>query len=348
MGVVVRIGAQPPDSFAVVMATGIVSVAARDSDYPAISAVLAVLAGAALLVLAVLAGVRRAVRGRAFAEGPDPLTHTFALFTFVAACDVLDARIGYERIGIVGVLSLVALVAWLAIGAQLSAALRAVPAQVVGATARGGWLLAAVATHSLALAAAQLAGVGVAVTPLLVLSILWWVLGLLAYVPIAGLVVARLRAARLAPEVLTPDLWVLMGALSIATVAGGALTLVSERSPAFGWLPGVLVPVLVVVWAVAGAWIPLLVAAEVRRARWSRPRYERARWSTVFPLGMYSSACFVLAAVLTQDAGGATTFTAALLATSHTVFWVAVAAWGATAVGLTRRGWRALRPADPR
>lgn len=347
MAVVARIGDLPSDSFAVVMATGIVSVAARDNGYPVVSAVLAVLAGVALLVLSTLVGVRATLTGRAFADGPDALTRTFGMFTFVAACDVLDARIGYERLGVVAALGLAATAAWLVLGARLPAVLRSVPRAALRGTARGGWLLAAVATHSLALTAAQLARAGVAATPLLILSLVWWVLGLLTYLLVAGLVVSRLRTARLAPEVLTPDLWVLMGALSIATVAGGALSLAADRSPAFGWLPGLLAPTLVAVWVVAGAWIPLLVAAEVRRARWlRRPRYERARWATVFPLGMYSSACFTLAATLTRDTAGGTAFTSALRAASHAMFWVALAAWCATAVGMSIAATRRVSTPD--
>lgn len=329
------------------MATGIVSVAARDNGYATASAVLAVLAGGTLAVLATLAGVRAATTGRAFTDGPDPLTRTFALFTFVAACGVLDARIGYQRIGVVGGLGLVALTAWCVIAARLTLQLRAVPRRALCDTARGGWLLAAVATHSLALTAAQLAHAGVAVGPLLAASAVWWVLGMALYLMITAAVLARLRAARLAPGLLTPDLWVLMGALSIATVAGGALTLAAGLSPAFDRLPEVMVPTLLVVWAVAGAWVPLLVAAEVRRAAWRRPRFERARWSTVFPLGMYSSACAVLAAVLAAEAGAPTGIGALLRQTSHVALWVAAAAWCATTVGLLRHGRDALRPAGP-
>ncbi|MDN5861663.1 MAG: tellurite resistance/C4-dicarboxylate transporter family protein, partial [Pseudonocardia sp.] len=336
---VVVIGMLPADSFAVVMATGIVSVAARYNGYPVVSAVLAVLAGVGLLVLATLAAVRRATVGRAFADGPDPLTRTFGLFTFVAACSVLDARIGYASLVVVFTLGPVAVIAWFAIGAQLPGAFRAASPRTVRDRARGGWLLAAVATQSLALTAAQLARSGVAVTPLLVASLVWWLLGLLAYLLITGLIVSRLHATHLAPEALTPDLWVLMGALAIATVAGGTLALVAAGVPAFGWLPAALAPALLVVWLVAAAWIPLLVAIEIRRARRSRPRYERARWATVFPLGMFSTACFLLGEVLARNP--TTGFSAALRVTSHAMFWVAAAAWCATAASmvLTWMAW---------
>lgn len=59
---------------------------------------------------------------------------------------------------------------------------------------------------------------------------------------------------------------------------------------------------------------------------------------------MYSSACSVLAAALTRDTGADTAFTAVLLATSHAMFWVAVTVWSATAVGMVRCGWKAVRP----
>jgi len=77
-------------------------------------------------------------------------------------------------------------------------------------------------------------------------------------------------------------------------------------------------------WVVATAWIPALVAAEWRRVRDRRFRFERARWSTVFPLGMYVVACATVA--------DATSF-AGLQEASAALYWVALAAWCLTAVG---------------
>ncbi len=338
----------PADSFAVVMATGIVSVAARDNGHPTMSVVLAVLAGVQLGVLAVLAAARLATTGRAFAAGPDALTRTFGLFTFVAACDVVDARLGGGVPVVAGALWLVALVGWLLIVSQLWAALRSVPRRVLRDTARGSWLLAAVATHSLALTAAQLARGGVATALLLGVALAGWVLGLLAYVVITVAVVRRLLAARFVPEVLTPDTWVLMGALAIGTVSGATLFLAARESGAFGWLPALMGPVLFAVWVVGSAWIPLLVAGEAWRARRVRLRYERTRWSTVFPLGMYSSACSILAVVLATAAGADAALPAALRGLSHVVYWVAVAAGCGTAFGLARLGLRAARATTAR
>ena len=142
------------------------------------------------------------------------------------------------------------------------------------------------------LIAARLAvAVGPASGALLVASVVGWVTGVLAYLVIALLVVARVLAARVAPALLTPDMWVLMGAVAIAVVAGGAV---------LGALPdGALASAarvaVVGCWAVATAWVPALVSAEWHRARDQRLRYERARWSTVFPRGVSVIACTTVA-----------------------------------------------------
>jgi tellurite resistance protein TehA-like permease len=84
----------PPDVFAAVMATGIVSIAAADHGYRWISLGLAVIAACALPVLVVVC----AVSWRRFpldVRDPDVLLR---LFTYVAACAVLGARLAEWRV----------------------------------------------------------------------------------------------------------------------------------------------------------------------------------------------------------------------------------------------------------
>jgi hypothetical protein len=77
----------------------------------------------------------------------------------------------------------------------------------IRAGARGSWLLVVVALHSLVLVAARLAvTVGTASGSLLVVSVVGWVSGVLGYSVIAVLVVARMLTARMAPQLLTPDM----------------------------------------------------------------------------------------------------------------------------------------------
>ncbi len=350
---IVRGAGLPADAFAVVMATGILSVAARYAGRPTVATVLAVTAAVALGILALCVAVGLATTGSAVAAGPDALARSLLLFSAVAACDVVAAGLGPDRVAVSAGLGAVAAILWLVLVRRTVAALRTRPRRARGEGARGGWLLAAVATESLALTGAHLAGAGVAVPILLGAALLCWALGLVAYVVIAVPVVRRIAAARAGVEVLSPDVWVLMGALAVATLAGSSIVLASSASGAFSWAPGVLAPALLCLWALATTWIPGLVVAEMRRARWVPVRYERARWATVFPLGMYSAASSVLAFVLVAhgpvglegpdglgEVDGLPVLPTVLRGVGEVAFGVALLVWCAVALGLARRGWR--------
>jgi len=175
-------------------------------------------------------------------------------------------------------------------------------------------LLTIVATESLAVLAAGLDRHGDA--PLRVPAVGLWALGLALYPLIAGRVVHR--AVR--EDGFEPTLWIVMGALAITTLAASELLL---DQGALGSA------VALATWAAASAAIPVLVLAELKARRW---RYELARWSSVFPLGMYGVASRVL--------GGADGL-AGLRTIGTVFFWIALAAWALTAAGLARRA-RAL------
>jgi hypothetical protein len=85
-----------PDSFAAVMATGIVSIAAVDHGYRAISDVLIVLAAVALPVLVVAA----ATSWRRESWNLANLDVSLRLCTYIAACAVLGARLAEHRVGL--------------------------------------------------------------------------------------------------------------------------------------------------------------------------------------------------------------------------------------------------------
>ena len=71
-------------------------------------------------------------------------------------------------------------------------------------------------------------------------------------------------------------------------------------------------------------WLPVLLLAELLRPRLS---YDLQRWSTVFPLGMYASASFVVGTA--APAGGITRF-------ARVWVWVALAVWAVVLVGMIR------------
>ncbi|MGB6165056.1 MAG: hypothetical protein WCF33_11525 [Pseudonocardiaceae bacterium] len=82
-----------PEVFALVMATGIVSIAAADQQYRVIALILGVLAAAAFTLLTVIVSARVARSPAAFSRqlrDPDVALRSFA---FVAACGVLAAEL---------------------------------------------------------------------------------------------------------------------------------------------------------------------------------------------------------------------------------------------------------------
>jgi hypothetical protein len=99
-----------PDTFAAVMATGIVSIAAADHRYLAISKVLIVLAAVALPVLIVAA----ATAWRRESWDLTDLDVSLRLCTYVAACAVVGARLAEHRI-VLWVLAGMALQGWLSL-----------------------------------------------------------------------------------------------------------------------------------------------------------------------------------------------------------------------------------------
>ena len=101
-----------------------------------------------------------------------------------------------------------------------------------------------------------------------------------------GLVVWRAIDDSSAPELLQPDIWILMGGAAIATLAGDHIHKAGLES---------VRPVTVVTWIVATAWIPPLIYVTLQRFRRRRELPPGLWWAAVFPLGMYSAATYATA-----------------------------------------------------
>jgi len=223
---------------------------------------------------------------------------------------VLGARCALAGRGLAAlVLWSVAIAAWLVLLARRPWALRA----------DGGWFLVVVATESLAVLAALL--VPSWGTQLLPVAIGWWALGLCVY----PLVAAAIAASLLRRPRFAPDLWITMGALAIATLAGTEVLLAGRATHALGPLRSWLRDADIATWAFASAWIVPLIGAELRnRSAW---RYRASRWSFVFPLGMY--------AVATQTLGRAAGLTL-LTSVGRAFFVIAAFTWALVLGGLLR------------
>jgi hypothetical protein len=176
-------GTAPVESFTVVMATGIVAIAARVDEHPVVALALAVLAGCGLVAVVAWAALARAGSGHRAPVGTRGIDHGCGLFGFVAAVDVVAAQFDVPgATGVVALLGAVAVAAWLLLVVHVSGLAHTGGGTAIRAGARGSRLLVVVATQTLVLIAARLAmAVGPASGALLVASVVGWVTGVLAW-----------------------------------------------------------------------------------------------------------------------------------------------------------------------
>lgn len=280
-----------PGYFALVMATGIVSIAMQNHGLSILSDILLAIAALCYFVLVVLNGWRALLfRDALAADLADP-RRAFGLFTFVAATDVVGTRIaisGHHTAAFV--LLVVGWLAWVVLGYVVpwTAALGHAGRPVLRA-ANGTWFIWVVASQSVAVLAAALEPVvGQGRRELALLAVFSWSVGVFLYAAVGVAVAIAMLLYPLEPEDLTPPYWVAMGATAITVVAGARITQMAD-APMVNATRGLISGTSVVFW-VFGTWlIPPLVAAGVWRHVIHRVplRYEATLWSIVFPLGMY-------------------------------------------------------------
>jgi tellurite resistance protein TehA-like permease len=318
-----------PDVFATVMATGIVSIAARDHHYTTLSDVLGILASVGLVVLVVVVAAAVVGTGRKlFWDMSDP-DITLRLFTFVAACAVLDTRLSFNS-AMLRVLGVAALLAWLVLIILTARNMSAHRWAALRDHAHGAWELASVGTSGLAIVMTQIASHSGHRGWLLVAAPVW-LTAIGIYALMTWLILWRTVVERQDHDGFAPDSWIMMGALAIATLAGDQL-----QQQLWGWPAAAARAITIVTWVAATLWIPPLIYFGLHRIT-QRPevlQFTGAWWSMVFPLGMYSAATDGMAVGL----GARSMHTVSLV-----FFWDAFAVWLIVVVaGLLR-----LRPVRP-
>jgi tellurite resistance protein TehA-like permease len=312
-----------PGSFALVMATGIISVDLQQHHFTFVSAVMLWIAALCYLVLIALHLWRLlAFRGDMRTDLADP-SRGFGFFTFVAGTDVLGARLAADgHFSVAPTLLAIGGISWLVLGYAVpwAALLRGSDPPAVAA-ANGTWFIWVVATQSVAALAASLEPATVAGRrELALVAVVSWSVGVALYPGVAVFVAARLMLHPPPPANLSPPYWVAMGATAITTVAGGRVVEMAD-APMVAATRGLVAGVSVVFWAF-GTWLipPLLAAGWWRHITHRIPlRYETAWWSIVFPVGMYAAAGHDL---------GTADHLPIVAATGAVATWPALAAWG--------------------
>ncbi|MDM7490650.1 MULTISPECIES: tellurite resistance/C4-dicarboxylate transporter family protein [Rhodococcus] len=329
-----------PGYFALVMATGIVSIGMQLHGLTTVSAALLLVSVVAYVVLLALTGWRLVrFRGEIRTDLTDA-SRAFGFFTFVAGSNVLGIRLtmdGWHSTA--AVLLAGAAATWLVLGYVIPwTAVLGTRRRPVIAKANGSWFVWVVAAQSVALAAATLEPIYDDLRrPLSLVAVFAWSVGLFLYAAAGVFVAARMMQYPLRPVDLTPSYWVSMGAAAITVVAGSRIVAM-ESAPMVDATRGLVAGLVVVFWAFATWLLPALVAAGWWRHRTHRIRlrYEPGLWSIVFPLGMYGVAGVYLAEADELPWVGVV---------GRTELWVAVTVWAAVFAAMLVHLWRTvLRP----
>lgn len=328
-----------PGYFALVMATGIVSIAAYQLDLVSVAWALLGINLVAYAVLGLLTLVRLVYHfPRVLADLADHARGA-GFFTLVAGSCVLARQIALLSGAVQTplILGLVGTGLWLVLvyGFLMAVIVRS-PKPGVEVGLNGSWLVMVVATQSIAVLGAALAGaLGPWRESVLFLALVMYLLGCLLYIMLIALIFYRLTFFPLAPEALSPTYWINMGALAITTLTGATLIAEAAAWPLLRTLVPFLTGLTLLSWAMGTWWIPLLVCLGVWRhvVRRLRVVYEPAYWSLVFPIGMYTASTWQLEHALE---------TGMLAWIPRYALYVALAAWVAAFLGLLRRLARAV------
>lgn len=331
-----------PGSFALVMATGIISNALFFEGHRTLSNALFTFNMVAYPWLLAVTLMRAARYSRAmWADLINPRL-VFSFFTIVAGTDVFGIGLNLRGFATPALaLWLFALMLWFVL-IYLSFGVLTFLNTAHGANVvHGGWLIAIVGTESLVILGALVAPpLGQLGTAVFVLIHMLWGVGLAFYGIFIVLFAHRIFFLEFEPDDITPLLWVVMGAAAISTNAGSMLLLTGSSLPFLQTMRPFIDGVTLIMWAWGTWWIPLLLLFGIWKHGVCRVpvTYTPMLWSLVFPLGMYALASLRLSL--------ATDFPP-LHSVSLMMVWVALAAWLATAAGLARATWGSWREFAP-
>jgi tellurite resistance protein TehA-like permease len=330
-----------PAYFGIVMATGIVSLAAHLQAMPGLARALFVLNVVLYVALWVLCALRLLRHPRRFLGDMVDHLRGPGFFTAVAATSVLGCQFvllaGDDRAG--AALWIVAVALWTGLTYTIFAGLTVkADKPTLDRGINGAWLLTVVATQSIAVLSAMLAA-HVAQPWKLELNFFalsMWLWGGMLYIWMMSLIFYRYTFSPLAPGDLSPPYWINMGAMAISALAGSLLVVNAPDAPFLHSLLPFIKGFTIFYWATGTWWIPMLVILAIWRHVYRRfpVKYDPLYWGAVFPLGMYAAS--------TREMNLAMEF-GFLDFVPETFLTVALVAWAAAFAGFARDVARRLR-----
>lgn len=291
-----------PTYFALVMATGIVSIASFLLDYYFIATSLFWLNIIAYFVLWILF-ILRIIHypHEVIIDIIDHIKGT-GFFTTVAATCVLGSQfiLISENYFIASILWVLGILLWICLMYIIFTALTVKenkPTLDKGIT--GGWLLSVVATQSISVLSSLISNHLEQPYRLEMnfLALSMWLWGGMLYIWMISLIFYRYTFFIFSPGDLSPPYWINMGAMAISTLAGAVLIKNTPHAPFLLSVLPFLKGFTIFYWATGTWWIPMLIILAIWRHIYKRfPLvYDPLYWGAVFPIGMYTVCTFQIA-----------------------------------------------------
>lgn len=328
-----------PGCFAMVMATGVLSIDVNEHGMPTLARGLLALNALAFVWLLLLTSFRLLrFRTRMAEQFGDPGQGAAFLTLIAATCilgaqcvSVMDApRVAAWLGGIGAVFWLVLMYAFLVV------VIVQPHKQALRSSMNGSWLVLVVATQALAGLAIRLSDAGPNPVPILLLvGLCLFLLGGALYMLLITLVVYRLLFLPMRAREFTPPYWIEMGALAISALVAGLFVMHAPAHSPLALFAPFVSGLGLLFWALASWWIPLLIVLELWRHVWRKwpLEYSTDVWDVVFPIGMYTLSTFALATALGLED---------LRTITNVAVWINLAVWSLAAFGMTRAMLRSV------
>ncbi len=332
-----------PAYFAMVMATGIVAIAAWLFQMPVLAVALTVLNAVAFVVLLIMTVLRLTFCREEFLRDFADHSRGVGFFTIVAGAGVLGAELVliFDSSVVAFGLWFFAMLLWALLTYGIFTGYTVSENKPTLAEGiNGGWLIAVVATQSVAeLGVLLLPRVGPYQQHVLFVSLSLWLAGGMLYIWMISLIFYRYTFFRFVPSDLMPPYWINMGAMAISALVGTALVQNASRADFIRDLAPFLKGFTFLFWATATWWIPMLLILGFWRHVYKRFKltYDPLYWGAVFPLGMYAACTYQISK---------TEGLPFLLWIPRAFVYLALAAWLATFAGMVGalvNSWRANR-----
>lgn len=342
-----------PAYFAMVMATGILSIAFEAMAFSGIASVLFTLNLFFYLILCTIFTARMMFFLPDLMADLRNLRRALLFLTFVIGTNTIGMQLVtfQQATGLAIILWIIALTGWLVCIYFILLDLISMLGKPVHEIVNGTTLLVVVSTVSIPLLGIRLVDATDALAEYAYFAAgCFWVLGLILYLIILTLLIYRLFFRRFEPGDWDAPYWICMGAAAIITLTGSEFVMRIPDLPTWDVIREAILWMTVFTWIIGTSWIPYQLVMDIRKFTrigitaptpiwinvfpWSRlaigrqyHAYDPPSWSRVFPMGMYTVCTLSLAKVTGFES---------LALISQYWGWFALLIWSLTLIGMLR------------